>query len=63
VKVLPFRWARRQFIAKPASRATLKEIDVHDYALSLYASLSRTFGPMNVKLTIIPTRLSDFVTL
>jgi len=61
VKVLPFRLAGRQFTVKPTSQATPKEIDVDDYALSLYASLSQAFDPMNIKLARNPTSLSDFV--
>ena len=61
VKVLPFRLQGRQFTVKPTSQANPKEIDVDDYALSLYASLSQAFDPMNIKLTTNPTRLSDFI--
>jgi hypothetical protein len=61
VKVLPFRLAGRQFTVKPTSQANLKEIDVDDYILSLYASLSQTFAPMSIKLKTIPTSLKEFV--
>ncbi len=61
VKVLPFRLQGRQFTVKPTSQANPKEIDVDDYALSLYASLSQAFDPMNIKLAPNPTSLSDFV--
>jgi len=61
VKVLPFRLQGRQFTVKPTPQANPKEIDVDDYTLSLYASLSQTFDPMNIKLATNPTSLSDFV--
>jgi DNA polymerase I len=61
VKVLPFRLTGRQFTVKPTVQASLKEIDVEDYILSLFASLSQVFDPMNIKLTIRPIKLSDFV--
>ena len=61
VKVLPFRLAGRQFTVKPTSQASPKEIDVDDYTLSLYASVSQAFDPMNIKLATNPTSLSDFV--
>jgi DNA polymerase elongation subunit (family B) len=61
VKVLPFRLQGRQFTVKPTVQANLKEIDVDDYALSLFASLSQVFDPMNIKLRMNPTSLSDFV--
>jgi hypothetical protein len=38
-----------------------EEIDVDDYALKLYASLSQAFDPMNIKPATNPTNLSDFV--
>jgi DNA polymerase elongation subunit (family B) len=60
VKVLPFRLQGRQFTVKPTSQANLREIDVVDYALSLFASLSQVFDPMNIKLKMDRTRLSDF---
>ncbi len=61
VKVLPFRLQGRQFTVKPTSQVNPKEIDVDDYALSLYASLSQALDPMNIKLATNPTSLSDFV--
>jgi hypothetical protein len=61
VKVLPFRLQGRQFTVKPTAQANLKEIDVDDYVLSLFASLSQVFEPMNIKLRMNPTSLSDFV--
>jgi DNA polymerase I len=61
VKVLPFRLAGRQFTVKPTSQANPREIDVDDYALSLYASLSQVFDPMNIKLERKSTNLGDFV--
>ncbi len=61
VKVLPFRSQGRQFTVKPTSQANPKEIDVNDYALSLYASLSQPFDPMNIRLASKPTSLSDFL--
>jgi DNA polymerase I len=61
VKVLPFRLQGRQFTVKPTSQANSKEIDVEDYTLSLYASLSQVFDPMNIKLTTNPTNLSNFI--
>ena len=61
VKVFPFRLKGRQFTVKPTSQANLKEIDVDDYALSLHASLSQAFDPMNIKLATNPTSLSDFI--
>jgi DNA polymerase I len=61
VKVIPFRSQGRRFTVKPTSQANSKEIDVDDYTLSLYASLSQAFDPMNIKLGMDPTRLSDFV--
>jgi DNA polymerase I len=61
VKVVPFRLRGRNFTVKPTSQSDPKEIDVDDYALSLHASLSQVFDPMNVKLKVSPTRLSDFV--
>jgi DNA polymerase I len=61
VKVLPFRLQGRQFTVKPTSQVNPKEIDVDDYALSLYASLSQAFDPMNIKLATNPTSLSDFI--
>jgi len=61
VKVVPFRLQGRQFTVKPTAQANLKEIDVDDYVLSLFASLSQVFDPMNIKLRMNPTRLSDFV--
>jgi DNA polymerase I len=61
VKVLPFRLTGRQFTVKPTMQANLKEIDIEDYVLSLFASLSQVFDPMNIKLTISPFKLSDFV--
>jgi DNA polymerase elongation subunit (family B) len=61
VKVLPFRLQGRQFTVKPTSQANPKEIDLDDYALSLYTSLSQAFDPMNIKLATNPTSLSDFV--
>jgi DNA polymerase elongation subunit (family B) len=60
VKVLPFRLQGRQFTVKPTARANLKEINVDDYVLSLFASLSQVFDPMNIKLRMNPTSLSDF---
>jgi DNA polymerase elongation subunit (family B) len=62
VKVLPFRFQGRQFTVKPTSQANPKEIDVDDYAVSLYASLSQVFEPMNIKLKTNLASLSDFVT-
>jgi DNA polymerase I len=61
VKVLPFRLQGRQFTVKPTSQANSKEIDVEDYTLSLYASLSQVFDTMNIKLTTNPTNLSNFI--
>jgi DNA polymerase elongation subunit (family B) len=61
VKVLPFRLQGRQFTVKPTPQANPKEIDVDDYVLSLYASLSQAFDPMNIKLAASPTSLKDFV--
>ncbi|MGA3108081.1 MAG: DNA polymerase domain-containing protein [Candidatus Bathyarchaeia archaeon] len=61
VKVLPFRLQGRQFTVKPTSQVNPKEIDVDDYTLSLYASLSQAFDPMNIKLGTNPTSLSDFI--
>ena len=61
VKVLPFRVQGRNFTVKPTSQATPKEIDVDDYAFSLYASLSQVFDPMNIKLKMKAASLSDFV--
>jgi DNA polymerase I len=61
VKVLPFRLAGRQFTIKPTSQANPKEIDVDDYILSLHASLSQIFDPMNIKLKLSGSSLSDFV--
>jgi DNA polymerase elongation subunit (family B) len=61
VKVLPFKLAGRPFTVKPTSQADPKEIDVDDYVLSLCASLSQVVDPMNIKLKINLTRLSDFV--
>ena len=60
VKVLPFRVQGRNFTVKPTTQAESSEIDVEDYALSLYASLSQVFDPMNIKLKMERTRLSDF---
>ncbi|MGA2625729.1 MAG: hypothetical protein ABSF63_01535 [Candidatus Bathyarchaeia archaeon] len=40
VKVPPFRLQGRQFTVKPTPQATSKEVDVEDYILSLFASLS-----------------------
>ena len=61
VKVLPFRLQGRQFTVKPTAQANLKEVDVDDYVLSLFSSLSQVFDPMNIKLRMNPTSLSDFV--
>jgi hypothetical protein len=61
VKVIPLRLAGRQFTVKPTSQANPKEIDIDDYVLSLYASLSQVFDPMKIKLEMNPTRLSEFV--
>ena len=61
VKVLPFRLQGRNFTVKPTSQADPKEIDVNDYVLSLSASLSQVFEPMNLKLKMNLTSLSDFV--
>jgi DNA polymerase elongation subunit (family B) len=60
VKVLPFRLAGRQFTVKPTSLTNPKEVDVDDYALSLLASLSQVFDPMNLKLKTNSISLSDF---
>ena len=61
VKVLPFRLQGRQFTVKPTPQANSTEIDVEDYILSLFASLSQVFEPMNIKLKLNPATLSDFV--
>ena len=61
VKVLPFRLGGRQFTVKPTSQAGSKEIDVDDYTLSLFASLSQAFDPMNIKLKTKSTNLSQFI--
>jgi hypothetical protein len=61
VKVLPFRLVGRQFTVKPTSQASSKEIDVDDYTLSLYASLSQAFDPMNIKLKTKSASLSEFI--
>jgi len=61
VKVIPFSLEGRHLTVKPTSQATPKEIDVNDYTISLYASLSQVFGPMNIKLKTNATSLSDFV--
>jgi DNA polymerase elongation subunit (family B) len=61
VKVLPFRLQGRQFTVKPTDQANPNEIDVDDYALSLFASLSQVFDPMNIKLKMKAANLSDFV--
>ena len=61
VKVLPFRLQGRQFTVKPTTQADPKEIDVDDYTLSLFASLSQAFDPMALKLKSDTTKLSDFV--
>jgi hypothetical protein len=61
VKVQPFRLQGRSFTVKPTSQANLGEIDVSDYAASLFASLSQVFEPMNIKLKMNPVTLSDFV--
>jgi hypothetical protein len=61
VKVLPFRLQSRQFTVKPTAQANLKEIDVDDYVLSLFASLSQVFDPMNIKPKTNPTNLSEFI--
>jgi len=59
--VVPFRLAGRQFTVKPTSQSDPKEIDVEDYVMSLYASLSQALDPMNLKLKMSTTNLSDFV--
>jgi hypothetical protein len=61
VKVFPFRLQGRQFTVKPTTQANSTEIDVDDYTVSLFASLSQVFDPMNIKLKTETTRLSDFV--
>lgn len=61
VKVLPFRVQGRNFTVKPTTQADPKEIDVNDYTVSLYASLSQVFDPMYVKLKMNATSLSEFV--
>jgi DNA polymerase I len=61
VKVVPFRLQGRQFTVKPTLQADSKEIDAEDYVMSLYASLSQVFDPMNLKLKMSTTNLSDFV--
>jgi len=61
VKVLPFRLQGRNFTVKPTPQANPKEIDVEDYILSLFASLSQVFDPMNIRLKLNPATLSDFV--
>jgi len=61
VKVQPFRLQGRSFTVKPTSQANLMEIDIDDYAVSLFASLSQVFEPMNIKLKMNPATLSDFV--
>ncbi len=61
VKVRPFRLAGRHFTVKPASKASLKEIDMDDYVISLLASLSQVFDPMSIKLKMNATKLSEFV--
>jgi len=61
VKVLPFRLHGRNFTVKPTPQANSKEIDVEDYILSLFASLSQVFDPMNIRLKLNPATLSDFV--
>ena len=60
VKVPPFRLQGRQFTVKPTPQATSKEVDVEDYILSLFASLS-VLDPMNIRLKLNPATLSDFV--
>ena len=61
VKVVPFTLQGRHFTIKPTSQTVTKEIDMPDYALSLYASLSQIFDPMHVKVQRNLTSLSDFV--
>jgi len=61
VKVRPFRLHGRHFTVKPTSQAYAKEIDAEDYVLSLFASLSQVFEPMNIELKMNPTNLSDFM--
>jgi DNA polymerase elongation subunit (family B) len=61
VKVLPFRLQGRQFTVKPTLQAGLKEVDVEDYIMSLYASLTQVFDPMSIRLKMNPANLSDFV--
>jgi DNA polymerase I len=61
VKVHTFRLQGRQFTVKPTEQADPNEIDVNDYALSLHASLSQVFDPMNIKLKLKAASLSDFV--
>ncbi len=61
VKVLPFRLQGRNFTVKPTPQANPKEVDIEDYILSLFASLSQVFDPMNIRLKLNPATLSDFV--
>jgi DNA polymerase I len=61
VKVVPFRLQGRQFTVRPTSQIDPKEIDVEDYVMSLYTSLSQVFDPMNIKLKMKRSNLSDFV--
>jgi DNA polymerase I len=60
VKVVPFRLQGRQFTVKPTLQADPKEIDAEDYVMSLYASISQVFDPMNLKLKTSTSNLSDF---
>jgi len=60
VKVNPFRLGGRNFTVKPTAQASSREINVNDYILSLFTSLSQAFDPMNIKLKMHSTSLSEF---
>jgi DNA polymerase I len=61
VKVNPFRIQGRQFTVKPSSQTDSREINVNDYVRNLVSSLSQTFEPMNINLSVAETSLSKFI--
>ena len=61
VKVHPFKLQGRQFTVKPTSQANMREVNVGDYVRNLISSLSQTFEPMGITISIATASLSEFV--
>jgi DNA polymerase elongation subunit (family B) len=60
IKVHPFKLQGKQFMVKPTSQTSLKEVNVEDYIRNLVSSLSQTFEPMSINVQLDEMDLTRF---